>query len=317
LNEGSTYHYSAEDIQKYLQGKMNAAEMHALEKTALDDPFLAEAIEGYRDNVVNLSSDMDILRSRLQERTEVKKEKRGLGWLTMVSAAALVLSLSFAAWLFFQPKEQQPIAKTETKEARDSAPEPPEPQPLADTPVATRTEQLKEATTERKKLAEPPIEPVKEVNVQNEEQRTPDLAATKPPAASQPPAAAQAPETSRADVARDEATTPENKVAPRAARVRSMLAEERGAQPTVGWAEFQNYLSKNLRAPAGQAIARKGSVTISFLVNGENGKPYDFKVERSLHPDYDAEAIRVLKDGPTWTPVPGDKNTRTTQIIVF
>ena len=74
MNEGSTYHYSAEDIQKYLQGKLNAAEMHALEKMALDDPFLAEAIEGYRDNVVNLSSDMDILRSRLHERTEVKKE---------------------------------------------------------------------------------------------------------------------------------------------------------------------------------------------------------------------------------------------------
>jgi len=302
---------------------MNAAEMHALEKRALDDPFLAEAIEGYRDNVVNLSSDMDILRSRLQERTEVKKEKRGLGWLTMVSAAALVLSLSFAAWLFFQPEEQQPIAKTETKEARDSAPEPAEPQPLADTPVANRNEQLKEAPTEKKKLAEPTAAPAKENRVLNEEQHTPELAAAQPPAAAKPAAAEQAtapaqpPETSRADVARDEAATPESKAAPKAARARSMLAEERGAQPTVGWAEFQNYLSRNLRPPAGQAIARKGSVTISFLVNRENGRPYDFKVERSLHPDYDAEAIRVLKDGPTWTPVPGDKNTRTTQIIVF
>jgi hypothetical protein len=39
--------YTAADIQKYLQGSMSPAEMHALEKAALDDPFLAEAIEGY------------------------------------------------------------------------------------------------------------------------------------------------------------------------------------------------------------------------------------------------------------------------------
>lgn len=303
---------------------MNAAEMHALEKAALDDPFLAEAIEGYRDSPVDLSADMEILRSRLQERSQVKQEKkRGLGWLTIASAAALVISLSFAAWLFFQPKEQQPIAKTETKEARDTAQEPPEPQPLADTPVATPTEQLKEAPTERKKLAEPTAAPAKENRVLNEEQQTPELAAAQPPAAAKPAAAeqatapAQAPATAKADVARDDAAALENKAAPKAERARSMIVAERKAQPTVGWLEFQNYLSKNLRAPAGQDVARKGSVTVSFLINRENGRPYDFKVERSLHPDYDAEAIRVLTDGPAWTPVPGDKNTRTTQIIVF
>lgn len=39
--------YSAEDIQQYLSGKLGPAEMHAMEKAALDDPFLAEAMEGY------------------------------------------------------------------------------------------------------------------------------------------------------------------------------------------------------------------------------------------------------------------------------
>ena len=32
--------YTFEDIQRYLQGKMSAAEMHAMEKAALQDPFL-------------------------------------------------------------------------------------------------------------------------------------------------------------------------------------------------------------------------------------------------------------------------------------
>ncbi|MGZ5134537.1 MAG: hypothetical protein ACXWCG_05290 [Flavitalea sp.] len=39
--------YSASDIQSYLKGQMSAEEMHAMETAALDDPFLADAIEGY------------------------------------------------------------------------------------------------------------------------------------------------------------------------------------------------------------------------------------------------------------------------------
>lgn len=39
--------YTAADIQQYLEGKMSPTAMNALEKAALDDPFLQEAIEGY------------------------------------------------------------------------------------------------------------------------------------------------------------------------------------------------------------------------------------------------------------------------------
>lgn len=39
--------YTAEDIQKYFSGKLSFPEMNAMEKAALDDPFLAEAMEGF------------------------------------------------------------------------------------------------------------------------------------------------------------------------------------------------------------------------------------------------------------------------------
>jgi hypothetical protein len=39
--------YTAADIQQYLEGKMSPVQMNALEKAALEDPFLQEAIEGY------------------------------------------------------------------------------------------------------------------------------------------------------------------------------------------------------------------------------------------------------------------------------
>jgi Gram-negative bacterial TonB protein C-terminal len=39
--------YTAGDIEQYLAGNLSSGEMHAMEKAALDDPFLAEAMEGY------------------------------------------------------------------------------------------------------------------------------------------------------------------------------------------------------------------------------------------------------------------------------
>jgi len=72
-------HYSSADIQKYLEGKLSAAEMHAIEKAALDDPFLADAIEGMQNNLHERSAgsfnnDVNELNERLQKRIS-KKEK--------------------------------------------------------------------------------------------------------------------------------------------------------------------------------------------------------------------------------------------------
>ncbi len=39
--------YTAEDIEKYFSGRLSPARMYEIEKAALDDPFLAEAMEGY------------------------------------------------------------------------------------------------------------------------------------------------------------------------------------------------------------------------------------------------------------------------------
>jgi TonB family protein len=39
--------YTARDIEQYLAGNLSQQQMHAMEKAALDDPFLAEAMEGY------------------------------------------------------------------------------------------------------------------------------------------------------------------------------------------------------------------------------------------------------------------------------
>ena len=35
------------DIERYSKGELSPAEMHELERKALSDPFLADALEGY------------------------------------------------------------------------------------------------------------------------------------------------------------------------------------------------------------------------------------------------------------------------------
>ncbi len=59
---------SAADIEKYHRGLLSAKEKHELEKAALDDPFLADALEGYAVAGVDLPSDLAELENRLGER---------------------------------------------------------------------------------------------------------------------------------------------------------------------------------------------------------------------------------------------------------
>lgn len=69
--------YSAADIEKYWKGQLSQQEMHAMEKAALDDPFLADAMEGYRKLAGNkqpaIEKDIDELKEKLRHRIEDKK----------------------------------------------------------------------------------------------------------------------------------------------------------------------------------------------------------------------------------------------------
>ncbi len=76
--------------------------------------------------------------------------------------------------------------------------------------------------------------------------------------------------------------------------------EKPDAEPRDGLAAYQFYLLNNVRIPADtKNNGLKGSVDISFLVN-ENSRLSDFKIERSLGPAYDKEAIRLIREGPPW-----------------
>jgi len=115
LNEQSTYgDFNSDDIRRYLEGRMSPEEMHRMEKAALDDPFLADAIEGYQLNPdVNINSDLAELEARLTEKT-LPSEKSNFGWWRIAAMFILVLGASIAAWYLSKPAvDTNTLAKNE------------------------------------------------------------------------------------------------------------------------------------------------------------------------------------------------------------
>lgn len=92
-------HYSAPDFERYYSGGMTAQEMHALEKAALDDPFLADALEGYKATRTPVG-DTAWLREQLEAKTRRAKvvplvaQRR----FPLLRVAVLVLLLVGAGW---------------------------------------------------------------------------------------------------------------------------------------------------------------------------------------------------------------------------
>src|SRR5829696_7465018 len=111
-------HYTAKDIERYHSGQLSAAEMHALEKAALDDPFLADALEGY-SYTKTAETDQSVLQQKLQLRIEKENTKKRLFYIgnNWMKIAALFILFAGGGWLVFQTfskSNKNDIAATET-----------------------------------------------------------------------------------------------------------------------------------------------------------------------------------------------------------
>lgn len=109
---------SEELIRQYLAGELDDKAMHALERQALDDPFLADALEGYAAHGPDQSAHLADLQNRLEQRVNRDKGKVRIMYYRWASAAAilLILGLSFI-WINHQElTHRKDIAKVSTTE---------------------------------------------------------------------------------------------------------------------------------------------------------------------------------------------------------
>lgn len=116
--------YSAADIQKYLDGKMTPLEMHRLEKAALEDPFLADAIEGYRQVDENTwKNPISELKETFAQKNEPAKvvsiKQKNNYWWKAAAAAVLILGIGSTILYQLNKKDIPAIAEVSKENNQD------------------------------------------------------------------------------------------------------------------------------------------------------------------------------------------------------
>ncbi len=76
-------------------------------------------------------------------------------------------------------------------------------------------------------------------------------------------------------------------------------------EPIIGMKAYQKYIDENKISPAGTECSdKKGTVILSFSVD-QNGNPTNISIRKSVCSGLDIEAMRLVKQGPKWTPGDG------------
>jgi len=123
--------FTAADIEKYHKGLLSSKEMHDLEKAALDDPFLADALEGYAVTAKRTQADIAELKSRLAQRVEGAKviplsagKSKPIPWLRIAALLIIISGTAVLANQFIFKGKSNKIAKNEiTKTEEVKAPD--------------------------------------------------------------------------------------------------------------------------------------------------------------------------------------------------
>lgn len=354
--------YTIADIKKYLAGALSPAEMHAMEKAALDDPFLADAMEGMQSlqNSGNTSFDQDIaaLRQRLKNQTAGKGRAviffSNTRWWQVAAVVLVIVAIGVTFPYLFKQAEK-PAVIAAKKESADSIRILHE-----DEASATASDTMSEVASAKDRATTAPAAPedlYRNQTLHKKNRRDTNsradaiqaIAGTSPSGdqskagnKSQPRPAAVAKQIEKdtgepkafvttenevknidsiknKDIAqladkRLQGTAPGVVVEGYASRSRKAFGKEepQNAEPVMGWTAFRKYLEENRKLPKDSL---KAEVLVSFRVS-KKGKISNFNIEKSLGPDYDAEAIRLIKEGPAWRTLKG-KKTRATVAVEF
>ena len=105
--------YTAKDIEQYFAGTLTPEARHALEKAALDDPFLADAMEGYQQvPVEQWKSQLVALKEQMQTGNIPAKvipmRKGSFRFMRVAAAAVIILGGLTTTWMLTRDKKDEP-----------------------------------------------------------------------------------------------------------------------------------------------------------------------------------------------------------------
>lgn len=347
--------YTAADFESYHSGKMNAGDMHALEKAALADPFLGDALEGYAFTNTPVK-DIEDLKENLQTKKTNKKivylYPKKIGWLKIAALFVLIAGIGFLAYELNFKKENNSLAmredSTEIKKI-DEQVDAPTLDPFSNAEkdlVSDSSSQQNKKTVESKSLgksiqrAEKNIvagkivdvkgSPLSAVTIMNKSRKSvttsdvdgkfkltlkdTSLTATIAMVGFKTKESRLSDKSEQIIVMEPDNKTLNEVVvtasgAPRQEKAlgsppkiesKAGVPVSLNSEPVIGWQEFHQYLQDNINIPEDEkGMGFKGKVVLSFEIN-KRGNPQKIKIEQTLCPACDREAVRLINQGPKW-----------------
>ncbi|TZF86107.1 hypothetical protein FW774_03375 (plasmid) [Pedobacter sp. BS3] len=271
-------------IKAYFEGRLDAKQQHTLEKQALNDPFLADAMEGYK-HAMPAASQLSILQRQLEERIALQQERKnilGFTWQRISIAAAAGLMFLVAGMLFWLKSEsnRNQMAAT-TKKVDVTLSNPKDLQQEAAVKANTDTPLLYPSPGTKEIPARQHIAKARPITLAAQAKQNPAIAGDDQPDKNVMFAAKDAKALSKAAALSEVAVT--DAIAP---------------HPVMGWKNYHEYIQEQVKwliIPADQ----EGKVVVQFIVN-PGGILSDFKITDGLTPGLNDEALRLIKEGPAW-----------------
>lgn len=270
------------NLLQYIQGSRKGKEAHRLEKEAMRDPFLSDALDGYQTVEGNHVESIEAMRRRISRRTRSQRDLIAK-WSI---AASLLICLGFGSYFWFN-REVGLSKELQSMVIQEEAVTPPlPPEPVIAQAAAIGELQEKTETMQKKAPA----------------------AAKKPEAkmrqAAPPPAPlAAAPTTAEVlSIVEDDADVAEMIVAEEVVAMDVTMghAPIHRPEPVIGYKAYEEYLRKELIRPQDSTCKGvTGTVVVEFHID-DKGRPVNLEVKRSLCASADKEALRLIEKGPDW-----------------
>lgn len=288
--------------------RKSAREAYAFEREMERDAFLYEAIEGMEDM---LTSDIQQALDELDDLLDEKQKKRFFifTWKAALVGLAVVVIIALITMLSSGKSSDSSVDQDNNYEPRAE-------NASFNTMNELKNKALKEDTSRSIAEEEKVVEQAKEFKVAEPKSNIQKDAPVKE--ATEQKEKTQKPSTVKSDSERV-ATTPKStrNATSTDQQKKTIIEEEKSAStepaieensstenetklpkasPSVGMASYQAYLKSNLQRSTGMP---NGSVVVSFEFD-KDGTPKKVGVAKSLCTACDAEAIRLIENGPKW-----------------
>lgn len=315
-------------LKRYIQGERKGKEANRLEREAMQDPFLHDALEGYE----GLSGDEATRRIEAMQQTISRRGGRRLHLRYGSIAAAVLLCIGLGTWFLLQPlrtDEQRIVAMTDTMAEEEVMPIAPLPeteelveekeslqQEIADQSKAMQLDVIAQdsapvATEELIESVAPALAMEELIIVEEEE----DIVAEEEEVTVTMQQARSIDSRSTVRSAKQMAASVNSNlvIENREVPADSIQLFSEGPLPLHGKEGYIQYISEAIKVIMQQGDHEAtGELIISFLID-EKGHPQQLYIEQSLSPSIDEEVMRVIREGDDWEA----KKGRVTLILLF